>query len=220
MILRRKFSSVLLSALTVASVVTFAAPAHAAALTDATATSTDTTSTSGTNTAPITISATSVTANASSGFRVVLPTGWTFVSAPWGSNTCPSWMTTTISSLVSCGIANNQTGATVLKAGVLASGVNVSITFATGSLNLGTSRDFTVEFVDLIPAQIDVGIATLGGGAPTPTPTPTPAPTPAANSTLALTGADSSTVNLAAGVGVLLAGSLCVAVVRRRRLTE
>jgi outer membrane protein OmpA-like peptidoglycan-associated protein len=64
---------------------------------------------------------------------------------------------------------------------VFSPALTISVIFAAGALNVASTRDFTVTFVDDSSGQavdIDTGIATLAGGAtPTPTPTPTAAPT-------------------------------------------
>jgi outer membrane protein OmpA-like peptidoglycan-associated protein len=62
---------------------------------------------------------------------------------------------------------------------IFSSALTISVVFTADAVNVASTRDFTVTFVDDSSGQavdIDSGIATLAGGATTPAPS-TPAPT-------------------------------------------
>jgi hypothetical protein len=159
------------------------APANAATITNATATSTSEIGATGKNATPITVTSTLQTAGSAKTYFVNLPTGWTFASNPNGSCTgvVTSDLTGSMCQAYNWGPSNagvilmNSNGA------VFSPALTISVIFAAGALNVASTRDFTVTFVDDSSGQavdIDTGIATLAGGAtPTPTPTPTAAPT-------------------------------------------
>lgn len=142
----------------------FASPAQAATISP-TATSSSLVGTTGTNQTPITVSATLASVNAAESIKVLLPTGWSFVSPP---RTCAATVTNTVSvgSLSNCFVTvaggdswiflNNSGG------GLWGTAVTVTVTFNQGVLNVGSSRDFRVEYKNG-GAVIDSGVATLVG---------------------------------------------------------
>lgn len=150
--------------LLVTSLVVFGAGLSAsAAPINPTATSTGTVGTSGTNLTPITISATTVDAT-STMIRIYLPTGWSFVapSALCTSGAPSSDLTVTgISTFANCTADNSTGGLGLFNSSALGSGVTVTVTFAVGTLNLASARDFIVMFA-LGGSAKDTGTATLG----------------------------------------------------------
>lgn len=209
--------------------------AQAATLTDVTATSSGTIGTTGTNAFPITVTATAITGGVANKFLVNLPNGWTFVNADEfkSDGTCPSWFTTTVTSISGCQSA--ATSFIVVERrdsnGPLnfSTGDTASVTFAANTINVGTNRTFIIDFSDgNFPSSGDQGTATLAGGsaptptpAPSPAPTPTPAPDPAADSstaaTLAQTGTENGFVTPIAAALLLAAAGGAAILVRRRK---
>lgn len=173
----KKFVSMLTTVLLVVSSISIlAAPtASAATITDATATSTGTIGTSGTNASPIIISATLVTPGVADTFFLNLPVGWSFATTP-----NRTWIDANISTNLSGYVVQAiGTGSVVLfGASPFAAATEVSITFGSNALNVGSNRIFSFQFADSIPGSsaivIDTGTATLAGGGSTPAPsTPT-----------------------------------------------
>lgn len=197
--------------------------AHAATpLTNVTATSSTTIGTTGTNASAITISATITTGGQTGELRIILPTGWTFVATqPPQGPTCPSWMTVSVANPTNCGALNGPPDVNAIVIGpTFTNGQVITVTFAANSLNVGSSRDFSVRTIDVVTV-VDSGTATLAGGAsPTPTPSPTPAPDPTSDSStaakLAKTGLEQGFVAPLAAALLLAAGGAAILVRRRR----
>jgi hypothetical protein len=163
----KKFISMTTAVLLMASSISIlAAPsASAATITDATATSTAAIGTSGTNATAITISATLVTSGVADTFFLNLPMGWSFATTPNISTNLSGYVVQAIG-----------TGFVVLAgASPFASSTEVSITFGSNALNVGSNRIFSFQFVESIPGSsaivVDTGTATLAGGGSAPTPT-------------------------------------------------
>lgn len=174
-----------------------AAPAQAATLSPTASSSTDI-GTSGTNAVPIEITATLATVGAASSIKVFLPTGWSFVSP----SNCAATITksATNGTLSNCfvTVSGPESWIYIDNGGSpWSAAVTVTVTFNQGVLNVGTSRDFNVEFKDS-NTVIDSGVASLavgsGGGGTSGGGTPS-------------TTSPSSSLNMAAGVGDLVAGS-------------
>lgn len=193
-------------------------------LTNVTATSSTTIGTTGTNASAITISATITTGGQTGELRIILPTGWTFVATqPPQGPTCPSWMTVSVANPTNCGALNGPPDVNAIVIGpTFTNGQVITVTFAANSLNVGSSRDFSVRTIDVVTV-VDSGTATLAGGAsPTPTPSPTPAPDPTSDSstaaTLAKTGLEQGFVApLAAALALVMLGAGSAVLSRRRR---
>lgn len=119
-------------------------PAQAATLADASVSTTGALAFMSNNTGPITVSATPVTAGANA-FTVSFPVGWNITSAPTGA--CPAWLTVNVGttslecmdSFGSYKVAVRTTDGTTF-----AVGTPISLTFAAGSVYVGTSGTATV----------------------------------------------------------------------------
>lgn len=148
-----------------------------------------------TNPSPITISLTSVTAAVSSSVTVSLPSGWSWVTytTPNNGSNCvgtSSYLTVTGFTPSFCrastGFLISGQDELFVKDGVnafrFASGTQVTLTLAAGSVNVGNGTDFGLSFTldPTINDTVTVSIAppSLQAPAPTPTATPTPTPTP------------------------------------------
>lgn len=134
----------------VVAAVGFVAPANAAPLTGTSVTTTGAIGTSGTNTSPITITATTVSAavNYNDMFYVDLPAGWSFTSTFMGPTCNANTVTQTGLSLVMCVASNTGSPRLKLANGIsgpvgIPAGTTISVTFATGFLNVAAARDFT-----------------------------------------------------------------------------
>lgn len=149
-----------------------------------------------TNPNPITISLTSVTAAVSSSVTVSLPSGWswvTYTTSNNGSNCVGTSSYLTVTGFTpsfcraSTGFLISGQDELFVKDGVnafrFASGTQVTLTLAAGSVNVGNGTDFGLSFTldPTINDTVTVSIAppSLQAPAPTPTATPTPTPTPA-----------------------------------------
>ena len=159
----------------------FSAPANAATITNATATSTSEIGITGKNATPITVISTLQTAGSAKTYFVNLPTGWTFASNPGGSCTgvVTSDLTGSRCQAYNWGASNAGVVLMNSNGAVFSPALTISVVFAADALNVASTRDFTVTYVDDSSGQavdIDSGIATLAGGAVAPTPTPTPTP--------------------------------------------
>jgi outer membrane protein OmpA-like peptidoglycan-associated protein len=141
---------------------------------------------------PITISLTSVTPAVSSSVTVSLPSGWSWVTYTTSSNgsNCTgtsSYLTTTGFSPDFCrastGIQISGRDELFVKQGAngfaFASGIQVTLTLAAGSVNVGSGTDFELSFTldPTINDSVTVSIA------PPSSPAPAPAPAPAASIT-------------------------------------
>jgi len=198
-----------------------ALPSSAAPLT-ATATSSGVIDNSGTNTFPITVTATAVTGSPANMFNIDLPQGWTFVT-PEAS--CNGIVITGISGTLNCQKINfgGSGGFATLQSpsGTYSAGQVMSATFAANTINVTSSRVFTVDLADSQTGgtSVDNGQATLAGGAPAPTPTPTPTPTPepAVEQKLADTGTSNSYFALVIVASILLISGVTSVSLRRRQ---
>ena len=155
-------------------------PANAATITNATATSTSEIGATGKNATPITVTSTLQTAGSAKTYFVNLPTGWTFASNPGGSCTgvVTSDLTGSICQAFNWGTSNAGVVLMNSNGAVFSPALTISVLFAADALNVASTRDFTVTYVDDSSGQavdIDSGIATLAGGAATPTASATPA---------------------------------------------
>ena len=178
-----------------------AAPAQAATMTSPSATSTGTIGTSGTNSSPITVTATTVSpaANDNSKFVVALPSGWTFVT-PFDAQRCNQTLSVSgMQTTAQCQTTNGSPSKATLFNSVdgdeptaITQGTTISITFATGSLNVSAERTFTISTeTGNGLTVVDSATATLvGGSAPSPSP-----------------GVPSASITLGAAQGQLVAGS-------------
>ena len=147
-----------------------------------------------TNPNPITISLTSVTAAVSSSVTVSLPSGWswvTYTTSNNGSNCVGTSSYLTVTGFTpsfcraSTGIQISGQDELFVKDGLngfrFASGTQVTLTLAAGSVNLGSGTDFVLSFTldPTINDTVTVSIAPPSSPAPAPTPTATPTATPA-----------------------------------------
>lgn len=164
----------------------FSAPANAATITNATATSISVIGVTGKNATPIVVTATLITVGTAETLILDLPIGWSFV-APNSDNSCTGLVTHTMSGTTNCQALSF--GIVVIASNVDLQAVPIEVTFAANTLNVGSNRDFRIQFKNDNPQPsvvFDQGVATLAGGAATPTPTPTLTPTsaPAATTTV------------------------------------
>lgn len=197
-----------------------ALPASAASISP-TVTATGLIGTTGLNEFPITVTATSATGAPANMFNVSLPQGWTFV-APAAN--CNGLTLGGFTAAVTCQKINfGSTGGfgtfQLSPSNPLTAGQTISVTFDRDTINVGSSRTFSVDLADSQSggASVDSGDATLAGGsAPAPTPdAPSDNTTPAATDQLALTGSDAP---LHAGsIALLLIGATLVSMTALRR---
>lgn len=152
-------------------------PASAAAL-SATATAPGVIESSGTNSFPITVTTTAVTGSPANMFNINLPQGWTFVTP---AANCNDIVITGISATINCQKINfgSNGGFATIQVPTntpFSAGQQMSATFAANTINVGSSRVFTINLATSQTGgtSVDNGQATLAGGAPSPTPTPTP----------------------------------------------
>lgn len=141
-------------------VVGVAAPAAAATIYP-TATATGAIGTTGTNAYPITITATSVGSTANQ-VQIMLPSGWSFVSAP-GFGSC-SWLTVTGVTPSGCGGVNN--GGIILQGLTVPAATTVVVTLPANTFNVAAGRNFPVGFYISGGSltTVDSGVAVLAGG--------------------------------------------------------
>lgn len=166
-ILKRVFSSAFTIVLSISlgfgAFMMQASTAHAATLSP-TALSSASLGTSGTNATPITVTSTAVTSGSVTSLKIILPTGWSFVTVP---NTCAATVTYSVSAgrISACFVTVSGDSWIYLDTGgnALANGDKVSLTFKQGVLNLAASRDFNVELKDGNNV-VDSGLATLAVG--------------------------------------------------------
>lgn len=192
-------------------------PASAATLAP-TATAPGIIDSTGTNAFPITVTATSVTGAPANMFNIDLPQGWTFVT-PEAS--CNGIVITGISGTLNCQKINfgGTNGFATLQspAGAYSTGQVMSATFAANTLNVSSSRVFTVNLADSFTGgtNIDSGQATLAGGAPVPP--PAPSPEPEVEKELANTGMSNSvSIGISFAAILLISGVAMVALKRRQ----
>lgn len=190
-------NKILKSALTgVASIVLAAAyviaPANAATINDATATSTSEIGVTGTNATSITVTSTLQTVGSARTYFVELPTGWNFASHTGSS--CTGIVTNDLTGSM-CQAINFTSSAKLIlsnSGGVpFSSALTISVVFAANTLNVGSTREFNVRYVNDVSGlavDIDTGIAKLAGGASTPTTTPSASSAPAAVTPTATVG--------------------------------
>jgi outer membrane protein OmpA-like peptidoglycan-associated protein len=144
-----------------------------------------------TNPNPITISLTSVTATVSNSVTVILPSGWSWVTYVSGSSSQNCTGTSgylTVSGFTpnfcraSTGLLISGQDELFVKDGLngfaFSSGIQVTLTLAAGSVNVGSGTDFVLSFTN--NATINDTATVSVGASPAPTPTPTPTPTQAA----------------------------------------
>lgn len=164
------------------------APASAAPITSYSVTSTGLTA-GQTNPNPITISLTSVTGNVSGSVTVSLPSGWSWVNYVTGnaSSNCSGtsgYLTVTGFTPSFCrastGIQISGQDELFVKDSLngfkFASGTQVTLTLAAGSVNVGNGTDFVLYFTNDLTVNDTVTVSVGAPSAPTPTPAPTPAP--------------------------------------------
>ena len=211
-----------LKALTVgtlaAAIVAFGASVALAtgSLTSVTATSTGSIANSGVTTAPIAIQATTTTNIASGGvIYITYPSGW---SIPGSSGACGARITLTGLSASSCVMDSTKAQITI---GAIPASTTFTATFATGSLNASSNRDFVLEtYVSGAPPVLqDSGTATLAAAAPSPSGSSTStssASSTSSTSGLAATGSD-NTGAIVLGAGFLMAGLVALAGVQALR---
>jgi len=177
------------------------APAYAATMTSPSASSSGTIDTSGTNTSPITVTATSVSPVGSGSstvefYVVELPSGWTFTRPNSGPNCTFSGLSYSgLTASNGCNFANG-TEITFFTSGIPAQST-IQVTFATGFLNVSSSRTFSMRTTTSSSQIVDSATADLTGA---PAPAPAPAPSPAEAAALAKTGFEVE--------GLLFAGAL------------
>lgn len=227
----RKISTLIVAAAIAITPLALASPAHAAELNNVAASSSGPIGTTGTNATPITVSATVATGASADEFRVILPTGWSFVTTANFSSVCPDWITfsgiTPPATVTGCLATNGPPDryAALVASDLFRASQSISITFGANTLNVGSERTFTVQTNDAATV-VDSGTATLPGGGSSGGSTPSPAPAPNSSLTseqnsgsaaqLAQTGGAHSLIAPASiAMFMLLAGSLALA--RRRR---
>lgn len=206
-----------------AAIVTFGFGSAAQAtgsLTSVTATSTGSIANSGMTTAPIEIQATTTTNIAASGrIYITYPSGW---SIPGASGACGARITITGLTASSCVMDSTKADIAI---GAIPSSTTFTVTFATGSLNAASTRDFVVEtYVSGAPPVLqDSGTATLAAAAPSPSGSSTSTSSASSSSSsasgLAATGSENTTA-IVFGAGFLMTGLLTLAgvqVLRRRK---
>lgn len=152
-----------------AAVLGLALPASAATITGASVTSPALIGNSGTNATPITVTATSVTGSPSDQFSIGLPTGWTFVTTGSAAGSCPGGITVTGFTISACQKINFPKSGflPIAKGSAITAGTAVTVEFPANSLNVGTTRDFRLEFNNTLTgsgAVVDSAVATLAGG--------------------------------------------------------
>ena len=147
------------------AVLGLSAPAQAAPLNGQTVTSSALIGTSGTNATTVVVTATAVTGSPANMLNVTLPTGWTFVDT---SSCTPATVAVTGYAPLSCQKLNLSAAFVTLQNPTtpFTAGQAVTVTFGIGSLNVGNSRVFTVDFANSNAggASVDTGTATLAGG--------------------------------------------------------
>jgi hypothetical protein len=130
--------------------------------------------------------------------------GWSFATTP-----NRTWIDANISTNLSGYVVQAIGTGFVVLAGdsPFASSTEVSITFGSNALNVGSNRIFSFQFVDSIPGSsaivVDTGTATLAGGGSTPapsTPTLTAAEIAAAAAAVAKAAAEAAAAARAAEV--------------------